>query len=77
MTEEQILRVALQRIVDWSDCQCEHESDDCCANCDDRDFHCPGCIAARALAAAPGRKCVECGEPTGDDRYDFCEACDV
>lgn len=44
----------LQRIVDWSDCRCEdHASDDCCAAGSDHDFHCPGCIAARALAQLP------------------------
>lgn len=47
-----VLRAALQRIVDWSDCLCEHDDDDCCANCNDMDYHCPGCIAARALLAA-------------------------
>lgn len=49
---EEQLRAALQRIVDWSDCQCEHDTDDCCANVSDQDFHCPGCIAAKALLAA-------------------------
>jgi hypothetical protein len=48
------MRAALQRIVDWSDCQCEHEDDDCCANCADTHFHCPGCIAAKALSPVAG-----------------------
>lgn len=43
------LRAALQRMVDWSDCQCEHDDDNCCAKVADLDFHCPGCIAYRAL----------------------------
>jgi hypothetical protein len=46
---DDVMRAALQRIMDWSDCRCEHDTDDCCANCADADFHCPGCIAARAL----------------------------
>ncbi len=48
-------REALQRIVDWSDCQCEHNDDNCCAHVADMDFHCPGCIAAAALGEPDGR----------------------
>ena len=47
------LRAALQRIVDWSDCQCEHDTGDCCAHVADSDFHCPGCIASQTLTEAP------------------------
>jgi hypothetical protein len=57
--EMQQMRTALQRIVDWSDCQCEHDTQDCCANCNDLDFHCPGCIAARGLDQL---KATVCGE---------------
>lgn len=43
------LKESLQRMVDWTDCQCEdHTSADCCANVPNE--HCPGCIAAQALA---------------------------
>jgi hypothetical protein len=49
------LREALQRIADWSDCQCEHDDDNCCARAD-TDFHCPGCIAAAALGEPDGRR---------------------
>ena len=44
---------ALQRIADWSDCLCEHDSADCCALVQDIDFHCPGCIATCALEGKP------------------------
>lgn len=46
------LTTALQRMVDWSDCQCEHDTVDCCANVPDSEFHCPGCIATTALQQA-------------------------
>lgn len=45
---------ALERIEDWSECQCDHDSADCCANVADHDFHCPGCIAARAREVLHG-----------------------
>lgn len=50
-SENDRFRAALQRIVDWSDCLCEHDDADCCANVADNHFHCPGCIAAQALQA--------------------------
>lgn len=52
--EAQRLREALERIVDWSDCGCEdHASDDCCGRFPSAEYHCHGCIAARALASPP------------------------
>jgi hypothetical protein len=42
------LVAALKAIVDGSDCACEHDTADCCANVSH--FHCPGCIAAAVLA---------------------------
>jgi hypothetical protein len=45
------LKATLQRMVDWTDCQCEdHTAPECCGAVPDNEFHCPGCIAARALA---------------------------
>lgn len=72
------MREALQRIVDWSDCQCEHD-ENCCGLLADTDYHCPGCIAALALresaAASPETecRCVCHVGPRGDQRN--CEHC--
>lgn len=58
------LRTALQRMVDWSDCQCEHDGPECCAHVPDISFHCPGCIAAHALSLLlPGVRQEETKEP--------------
>lgn len=32
------MRAALQRIVEWSDCQCEHDTADCCTRVADIDL---------------------------------------
>lgn len=40
---------ALRRIAEWSDCGCEHDDENCCGLKPSEDYHCPGCIAARAL----------------------------
>jgi predicted RNase H-like nuclease (RuvC/YqgF family) len=45
----QQLQAELQRIAEYSDCACDH-GDDCCALLPDNHYHCPGCIAAKAIA---------------------------
>jgi hypothetical protein len=58
------LVAALERIKDYSDCDCTHDDADCCAYLPDSHFHCPGCIAAVALGATPvprSKHCADCG----------------
>lgn len=43
---------ALRRIAEWSDCGCDHDDANCCGLKPSEDYHCPGCIAARALETA-------------------------
>lgn len=45
----QILVKALRRIADRGDCECQHDSEDCCNNCPPGDYVCPECIAEVAL----------------------------
>lgn len=51
MTDAELLlrvfRVALQRIENGGECECEHDDDNCCEEVEE---YCPTCIAAKALA---------------------------
>ena len=47
--ENERLGKVLHEISNNGDCLCEHDTEDCCANCDPLDFWCPQCVAAKAL----------------------------
>ncbi len=40
------MRQALTVIVEGGDCDCDHDTEDCCA---ETDYYCPGCIAGKVL----------------------------
>jgi hypothetical protein len=50
MSDSRRLKKALERIRDGAEgCECEHDTEDCCNNCDPVDYVCPYCIADVAL----------------------------